>query len=226
MSPSKKISKRTMKQDRFVSTTLKTSEYVQLNKKYFIGGGIAVIVAILSIYLVSYTNSQKTVNSENMFGNAQLSAAMSEPGAAVEQYKEILSQYPHAEVADRACYYLARSEFDQGKFDTALVYYERYITDYGKEPLLLVGAYGGAAVCYEKQDNYAKAADYYIKAAETADNDVYSPGYLMDAGRTYKEANMLPEAQSAYQQLVDKYNRSTYFSMARKKLAEVQYAQK
>lgn len=226
MSPAKKISKKTMKQDRFVSTTLKTSEYIQQNKKFFIGGGIAIIVAILSIYLVSYTNSQKIVNSENMFGSAQLSGAMGEPGAAAEQYKEILNQYPNSAVADRACYYLARTEFDQDKIDTALIYYEQYIKDYGKEPILLTGAYAGAAVCYEKQDNYTKAADYYMKAAETANNDVYSPEYLMDAGRTYKEAGMLTEAQNAYQQVVDKYNRSPYYSMARKKLAEVEYVQK
>lgn len=225
MSPAKKISKKTMKQDRFVSTALRTSEFVQLNKKYFFGGGIALVVAILSIYFISYTNTQKIANSENLFGNAQLSAAMGQPQAAVEQYKTVINEYGSTRIADRACYYLARTEFDLGEYDTALVYYELYINNYGDEPMLLAAAYAGAAICYENRDDYAKAADYYMKGAEKANSDIVSPEYLMDAGRTYKEAGMLAEARKAYQEVVDKYDRSSYFAMARKKLAEVQYSQ-
>ena len=224
MSPEKRISKKQIKQDNFITTALKASEFIQKQKKYFYGGVAGIIVIILIAYFVSYTNTQKLANSENMFGKAQLAAAMGQNALAINDYRSVLDEFGSTPIADRACYFLARTYFDQQNYDSAMVYFNVYIDEYAKEPLFVVGAYAGAAECYKNQEDYAKAGEYYIKAAQQADNDYESPDFYMAAGRVYRDGGMFTEAAGAYQQVVDNYNRSMQFSLAKKYLAEVKYA--
>jgi outer membrane protein assembly factor BamD (BamD/ComL family) len=225
VSPEKRISKKQMKQDSFISSALKASEYIQQNKTYFYGGLAGVIIIILVVYFVSYSGTQKTVNSENLYGEAQISAAMGQPNQAIANYKSLLDQYGSSKIADRGCYYLAKTYYESGEYDSALVYFNQYLNQYGKEPLLVEGAYAGAASCYEKKEDHAAAGENFFKAGESATNEYSAPDYYLAAGLNYTKAEMPEKAKESYQKIVDNYPRSPKFSIARKKLEEVQYAQ-
>jgi lipopolysaccharide biosynthesis regulator YciM len=47
----------------------------------------------------------------------------------------------------------------------------------------------------------------------------------MEAGRTYARAGLKDKAEQAYQVVIDQYQKSANYNLARKKLAEIQYAQ-
>jgi tetratricopeptide (TPR) repeat protein len=214
-----------MKQDSFVTTALKASEYFQKNKNYvYIGVGVLVVI-VVAISLISYSIKQKAVNTENLFGDAQLAAAMGQWEQSITNYRDIVENYGSSDIAYRACFYLAKTYYEHDQLDSALTYFEKYIDDYKKQPFLLTAAYAGAANCLEQLNDKAKAGDYYMKAAETADNDTDSPDYYSEAGRVYDEAGQKDKAKAAYQIIIDKYMQSAQFSAAKKRLAEIEYAQ-
>jgi tetratricopeptide (TPR) repeat protein len=223
LSPEKRITKRQMKQDSFVTTALKASEYVQQRKNYFLGGLVAVVAAIAIIYFINYSITQKTVSAENLFSKAQIASSMNQAALAISDYKSVVQDYSSTDVADRACYYLAKTLYDMDDRDSALVYFELYINEFGKDKMLLGASYNGAANCLEDKEDFAAAGDYYLKAAEVTDDEVFSPGYYMNAGRSYYKAGQIEKASEAYQLVVDNYRTSTYYSIASKKLAEVKY---
>ncbi|MCP4583938.1 MAG: tetratricopeptide repeat protein [candidate division Zixibacteria bacterium] len=223
MSPEKRITKRQMKQDNFVTTALKASEYVQQRKNYFVGGIAAVVAVIAIIYFINYSFAQKAIDAERLFGKAQVTASMNQTALAIADYKTLIEDYASTDVADRACYFLAKTLFDMNDRDSALVYFELYINNFGKDKMLLGAAYNGGANCLEDKEDFNSAGDYYFKAAEATNDDVFSPGYYMNAGRSFYKAGQLEKATEAYQFVVDNYRTSTYYSIASKKLAEVKY---
>lgn len=165
MSPAKRISKKQIKQDSFVTTALKASEYFQKNKNYFYMGLGVLVVIILAIYLIGYSSSQKAINSENLFAEGQLAAAMGQWEQSIISYRQLVDEYSATDFAGRACYYVAKTYYEHDQFDSATVYFEKYIANYKKQPLLIVASYVGSAGCYEHNDDYAKAGDCYFKAA-------------------------------------------------------------
>jgi len=223
LSPEKRITKRQMKQDKLVSTAFRVSEFVQLQKKFVVAGAGIVVVVALIIYFINYAIARKSQESAELFGKAQLASAMGQSALAKSDYKSVLDQYGSTELAGRACFYYARTFYEENNCDSSLIYFEKYIEDFGKDNLLLRGAYLGAASCLEDRGDYARAGEYYFKAAVLADDEMFAPDYYMASGRAYVSAGAYSEAEKAYQIIVDKYNKSAAFAMARKKLAEVQY---
>jgi len=225
LSPEKRITKRRMKQDKLVSTAFKAAEYAQKNKKYFIGGISAVVLIALVVYFVNLSISRKEGAAQELLGRAQLASAMQQPALAAADFQNIIEEYGSTPAAKRAMYFLAKLYYDQQKCDSAVYYYENYIQRYAKndDEMLASSAYAGAATCLENTGDYAKAGEYYMKAAEAANNELHSPGYYMNAGRAFDKAEQYDQAQKAYQAVVDKYSRSPFYSTARKKLAEVEY---
>jgi len=224
LSPEKRIAKRQMKQDSFVTYTLKSSEYIQKYKNLFLIGAAVAVAIIAIIYFISYSYSRRNVNAEEMFGKAQMATAMNQTDLAIIDYRSVLEEYGSAKIADKACFYLARLFYDLNNHDSALVYFEKYINDYGKDNMLLGSAYNGAAICLEDKEDFGKAGDYYFKAAELVNDDIFAPDYYLNAGRAYHLAGQLDSAEKAYQLVIDNYRQSASYNTARKKLAEIQYS--
>jgi tetratricopeptide (TPR) repeat protein len=148
---------------------------------------------------------------------------MGQSALAINDYKIIIEQYGSTKSADKACFSLGRIYYDQQNYDSSLYYFNMYINDFGKADFLLTAAYGGAAKCLEEKADYSKAGEYYMKAAQIADNELFSPDYYMMAGRVYLKAGLIEQADQAYKQVVDNYKRSSQNTKAEKKLAEIKY---
>jgi TolA-binding protein len=223
LSPEKRITKAQMKQDRFMSVTLQSGEYIQKHKNQFIIGAAAVVALILIVIFINYNNKGKNADAVEMLGKAQLAAAMQQSALAVTDYRNIIEQYGSTKVADKACYYLAELYFQQKNYDTASIYFNMFIDKYGKDKMLLASAYGAAGACAEQKQDFTKAGEMFFKGGQTAESELQSPDMFMASGRNYAAAGKLDEAKNAYQQIIDKYKRSANFSNARKKLAEIEY---
>lgn len=223
LSPEKRITKAQIKQDKLVITALKASEYVQKNKKYFILGGGGVLAVVVILFLVSYLSKKSAADSAELFGKAQLSMAMGQTAMAIADYTTLVNDYGSTDAAGMACYLLGDLYLRQKNFDSAAVYYQKYCDKYGKNKMLLAASYAGLAVALESKSNFAQAGENYLKAAEIIDDETLSPEYLASAGRTFARASLFDKARKAYQIIIDKYNRSQYFSVAKRKLAEIEY---
>jgi len=224
LSPEKRITKRQMKQDSFITTALKSSEYIQNNKQYFIGALIGVLAIFLIAYYVNYSNKQNVIEAENMFGQAGIAQAIGQDTLAVGYYKDIMENYGSTIYAGKACYALGQLYFTGDNCDSLNLYFNKYLDSYGEDVLTRGAAYEGLAICAEKNGDFASAAKLYMQAAETAGSELHSPRYLMRAGSNFSLAGMAAEAVDAYRRVSDDYPRSPVASSARKLLAEVEYS--
>jgi tetratricopeptide (TPR) repeat protein len=223
LNPEKRITKAQMKQDKVVTFALKSGEYIQQHKNNFIYAAIGVVAIVAIIFLFSYMGNKKEAEAVQIFGKAQLAGAMNQGALAITDYLTILDNYGSTDIASRACFFIGETYARQNKFDSAAIYFQKFVSDFNDDVSLLPAAYAGGGNAYEQTRQFDKAGEFYFKAAEIANDDFRSPDYYMSAGRAYMQGSNSAKAKEAYQKVVDKFRRSQVYSEARKKIAEIDY---
>lgn len=93
-----------------------------------------------------------------------------------------------------------------GKYEDAINYLEKFD---GDDQMVAPAAKGTLGNCYAQIGEKSKAIDCFIDAAESADNNVISPYYLLQAGIMYEQTGAPNKALSVYEQIKNKYPTST-----------------
>lgn len=93
-----------------------------------------------------------------------------------------------------------------GKYEDAINYLEKFD---GDDQMVAPAAKGTLGNCYAQIGDKSKAIDCFIDAAESADNNVISPYYLLQAGIMYEQTGAPNKALSVYEQIKNKYPTST-----------------
>lgn len=93
-----------------------------------------------------------------------------------------------------------------GKYEDAINYLEKFD---GDDQMVAPAAKGTLGNCYAQIGEKNKAIDCFIDAAESADNNVISPYYLLQAGIMYEQTGAPNKALSVYEQIKNKYPTST-----------------
>jgi tetratricopeptide (TPR) repeat protein len=223
LNPEKRISKAQMKQDKMVTFALKSGEYIQQHKNNFIYAAAGIVAIVVLIFFFSYLGNKKEAEATELFGKAQLAGAMNQGSLAITDYQSILENYGSTDIASRACYFIAEIYARQKNFDSSSIFYQKFVEDFSDDKALLAAAYLGGGNAFEQKRQFDKAGEFYMKAAEVANDDYRSPDYYMSAGRAYMEGSNNAKAKEAYQKVVDKFRRSQVYSEARKKIAEIDY---
>ena len=89
------------------------------------------------------------------------------------------------------------------------------------EQKYLAPANGLLGSALENSKHFAEAGAAYQKASETATLEYLKARYLIDAGRAYRTAGKNPEAIAAYRTVLEKYPKSSSFTEAQVRLAEM-----
>jgi len=95
-------------------------------------------------------------------------------------------------------YRLANRLYNQGDYDAAISYYEKYLAHASDRNELKVLSFSGLAYCYEAKKEYQKALQALqqaekIEAAKSLETFIYR-----DMGRIYEEMGKAPEALNCY----------------------------
>ncbi len=96
----------------------------------------------------------------------------------------------------------ARQMMNQGEFKKAIDELEGVDVDDAYVNILAVGL---QADCYSEMENYEKAANVYLEAADMEENDLTTPMYLMKAGLCAEEINNFQKATECYERIRDDY---------------------
>ena len=82
-------------------------------------------------------------------------------------------------------------------------------------------AYGLLGAALENSQKWADAGDAFANAAKAADLEYLKARYLVDAGRAYREGRKTQEAIAVYREIIQKYPKSSSFTEAQVRLAEL-----
>ncbi|MDZ7264156.1 MAG: tetratricopeptide repeat protein [candidate division KSB1 bacterium] len=205
----KKITKRQIKEDKLVTYYFKTIDFFNRNSKYVTIGLTAIVVVLILVTLFRRAKQRAELEA-----SAQLTKALAEIGQnnlsqATDILVSLAEKYSGTSSAESGVYLLAHTYYQKGDFEQAKVYFEKYINDYRKNPILSSAAYAGLGASLEQQKKYLEAAQAYEKGATKFASDSNAPQQLFNAARCYMLANRNDKAKLCLEKIIENYSNSS-----------------
>ena len=153
---------------------------------------VVAIAVIILAYVYFFRNPGMQKNNANI-GKADLQLALGNDSIALKQYTDIADNGSF-EASNRAALQSAILLYQDGKYEDALKYVEKYSS---RDDIIGAGALSLKGDCYVNLDKLDKAVDAYKDAIKASDeNPAYTPYFMMKLARVYRaQANFADEAK-------------------------------
>jgi TolA-binding protein len=214
LKPYKKISKQELKQDKFVTYTLKAKEYAENNTRLIMWGGIFIVVVILVLSYLAHSKSQANLNANDLLTRATMSYEQGNIQQGEQLLQQLVDDYAGVTAAGQGCFYLAKIYWQQNDFANAKIYFRKYLDDYKSDDLLTSAAYAGYGDCLLEEGNVQEAALNYEKAAQTDTESPQAPSFYYSAASAFLSAKDYQNARKVASIIVEKYDQSEYKTKA------------
>jgi outer membrane protein assembly factor BamD (BamD/ComL family) len=219
MSP-QRITKKEMKQDKFVTYSLKVSEWIQKHlNEVLMGAGGVILVAVVLIFIFT-TQAKRQRKAAELLGKARLELQTGNMGQAVNDLQTVLDKYGSTESAGKAAFFLASAFFYAQEYAQAQTFFERYLEKYQEDPLLSASAQAGIGDCHVQRDNFISAGEAYEKAVSMNPKGFLAPQYLLKAASAYIKGDRKDKAKDILNRLINEYPDSREVHQAKMELAE------
>ena len=207
----RRISRREMKEDRFILWLFEMSSDIDKHKWPLIIGVAVVVVCIAGGYYWTNSQADDLVEAGKVFAPGQTAMQDNRYEDAIPIFERVLDEYGGTALALETTIELANACFNTGDYEKARTYYRAYLDDYGDEDTLFqVTARSGLAACDEEEEKYEEAARQYLALADEDTDSYLAAGFLLDAARCYKAADMKEKARALYDRVVETYESTPY----------------
>lgn len=187
----------------------KTERFIENNQKILtiIIGVIVVIVLIFFGFKRFYMAPREQEAKEQMYMAQEyfeidsLNLALNGDGM-YPGFLKIIDDYGMTQGANLSNYYTGVCYLKMGNYEEAIDYLKSFK---GKDQVLGPMAKGAIGDAYIELNQPAKAAGYYIEAADLKENEFTTPLFLMKAGWTYEIMKDYTNAVSTYERIKYKY---------------------
>jgi outer membrane protein assembly factor BamD (BamD/ComL family) len=182
---------------------------------------LAIIAATVIVgWFVLESGKRKEQFAARSLNQARAAAEAGNLPLASSELQRLITTYKGTDAASEAVITLNQVRMINGQSELAAVGLRDYL---GKKPdkKYVAPAYGLLGAALENSKRWAEAAEAYTNAANSAEVDYLKASYLVDAGRSYREAGKLAEAERAYRTVLQKYPKSPRFTEAQVRLAEL-----
>jgi tetratricopeptide (TPR) repeat protein len=205
LKPRKKITKKELKEDKFVIYTIKAKEYVENNARRIMWMAITVLAVILVFSYFSRSKRTANLEASALFSEASLAMSQGNIQQGETQIKQLIENYQGVEAAGQGCFFLAKYYWQESDFENAKIYFSLYLDDSTDDPLFTAASYAGYADCMSSNGNITEAAQNYEQAARASKESPQTPAYLYSAARAYMEAGDLTKALKLASEIVDRF---------------------
>lgn len=216
----KKLTKRQIKEDKFVTFYLQAQAYLSENGRNILTGLGIVVVLVVAALVFTKSKAEKEHVAVVELTKGRLEYFAGNYDTAIGILKNLIEEYDGTKSGEVALFYLADSYYNTANYVNAEKYFQEFI-DKSDDDLLLPSAYAGLAACLEQQGNYEVAAQKYREGAEKYAESYLAPDNLFQAARCYVEAGKNDEAKSLLNKLIETYPKSTFKNSAEIFLAEL-----
>ena len=174
MAKAERVTRRDLKEDRFIETIAEAYAFLKRNLKLIVIAVAAVLVVLIAAGTYAYMRQKAETKASIQFGEAMKLFQEAEDDwadqdkmkEAADKYKEarkkfevIIRKYKGSSYADKAAFYVAKGSFQLGEYDRAL----KEFKDLAEKSDSLFGLYAQQAVgkCYEQKGDLEKAVREY-----------------------------------------------------------------
>ncbi len=198
----KRISKKELKEDVFVSFFFNSWEYIKTHQNQLFIGVIAIIIIIAGISW--YFNSREAAKAES---SARFAEAISfynsgDMASAEELLKMVRNRYGSTMEGAFSRYFLGKIAMAQGNNEQAISHFEDYLSKAGGYPFYKDSAREAIAICMINERRFDKAAQIYLELSSEKEEDEKEE-YLEKAAETYEMTGTKGKALKIYRQLLD-----------------------
>lgn len=204
----KRITKRQIKEDKFVTFYFKAVDFIKQNMNKLTMGLVAALVIITLVMLFLKSKRMAELNASVQLAKANSELARGQLQQTIDILLNMSDNYSGTHSASKGVYLLAYAYFQKGEYDNSITYFKKYLDDYGDDPILTSAAYSGLGACFEQQGKLLDAAQSYKKGATKFVDHFNAPQQLMDAARCYALENRTADAKNCYETVIDKYPKS------------------
>ena len=114
----------------------------------------------------------------------------------------VVDNYGSTKAGNLAAAYAGLAYYEKADYENAKIYLSKFSADEELLSPAITAAIGNALV---NMDNAAEAVKYFEKVAKVADNDVFSPLYLMKAANVYEKLGDKAAALKIYETIKSDY---------------------
>lgn len=207
----RRISRREIKEDRFILWLFEISGDIDKHKKTLIAGIAVVLLCVAGAYYWVNKQTNDLVEAGKLFAPGQTAIQQKRYDDAIAIFGRVVDEYHGTALAIEATIGLANAYFNNEDYQNARIYYQVFLDEYSnKDTIYHLTAGSGLAACDEEEGNYVEAARQYLALVDE-DNDSYlAAGFLLDAARCFTAADQKGKARELYDRIVETYGSTPY----------------
>lgn len=210
--------------EEIIPVTTRIINYFSSNIKETLAGCSIFILIIASYFAWSVYSSNLEKKAQIIFTQAfkQYYLAvdkgnLKEYQNAVNQWQNLVTQYPRTSYGIQSLFYLGNCYFWLNDYSNAVKYFSLFLEKASKkEKLLRQFVYEGLGYASEQSGRYDQALEYFKKATEEGVS--LNDSGLMNLARAYEELNQNDKAIEVYNRIVKEYPQSENANVARDKV--------
>ncbi len=226
--PEKTSRRQELRKNLLVQLYAKALLFYEENRQLTYGLGVLLVALILAIPGYVYYQQQQEERANEMLGAILPTYEQGNFEQALEGSEDraglltLADDYGGTDAGNLATFYAASAFYQQGEYDQALEYYQRFDKD---NDFIGASAYAAEASIYETRGDMESAAEYYEEAASQYENELTAPRYLFEAGQAYEEAGDYEAAERMYRRVREEYSDSEEAEDVERYLARVKARQ-
>ncbi len=205
-------------EDPFLEWVLTALQFVKDRAQLFIGGGIAIVAALVITEFVQDQREVARDEAAHLLFQVILADANGQMDEVMGTGTRLVDEFAGTPSAAHGMILLANRNYKVGRYDEAQRLYERYLAEYGDAEVLVFAAQTGIAACLEAQGDLQGAAAGYIAYAQEHPNDRSSAIALMDAARCYSLLGDTQQQRELLERVKREFPSSPVFQRARQEL--------
>lgn len=201
----KRISKKELKEDAFVSAAFEASHYIQENKAKLILYAVSFLAVVTIGWLfVSYRIEQKEQAALSMF-QAQARYTNGQYAMAATDFENIADDYSGTSQGRKALFFAGDAHFREGNYDRALEYFQRASDELPSDDPLLVNSLVGLAATHEQLGDPDQAIEAYRRAEQTAEYDFQTIEIMTSLARVLDDTGRSDEAIRVLEDILQRF---------------------
>ncbi|MEO0185696.1 MAG: tetratricopeptide repeat protein [candidate division WOR-3 bacterium] len=165
-------------EDSFQRTMEKVIKFVVRHRETAIWVGVGVIVAVFAIAYMAFPKDTVNPEAEMTYTQAINLVNMGKLQEAEGYFLQLAEKYGNTRPGRLAYYYLGVLNYHTARFNEAIDYFDKFLSNEKKDPLLTPSAQFGAGCAAEGLKDYERALQYYERVAGNKDSHFYFLGML------------------------------------------------
>jgi outer membrane protein assembly factor BamD (BamD/ComL family) len=182
--------------------------------------GAAVLAAALIAWFLVTSSRRKEEFAARSLNQARAAAEAGNLPLASSELQKLIQTYKGTDAASEAVITLNQVRMVNNQSELAAVGLRDFLAT-KPDPKFAAPAYGLLGAALENAQKWGDAGDAFSNASKAADLEYLKARYLIDAGRSYRQGSQTQQAIAAYREVVQKYPKSSSFTEAQVRLAEL-----